>query len=314
VNTAGTLAAYAAALAVVFGAAVGAGSFVGPVGAAPRAASSASTGDDASGHGSGEHAGSRPADSGPGTALDVGGLSVAADGYALRLTRSTAPAGQEFPLELTVTGPDGAPLREYERVHGKELHLVVVRRDLTAFAHVHPTRDDAGRWSLPLTLPEPGTYKVVADFTPAGHDSALALAADLVVPGAYAPQPLPAAARSTSVDGFTVTLDGELAAGRTSELTFTITRDGRPVDDLDPYLGAYGHLVVLRAGDAAYLHVHPEASGEAGPQVVFGADVPAAGPHRLFLDFSVDGVVRTAELTVEAATAGSDDHTHGGSS
>lgn len=307
-NTPSTLAVYAAALAVVFGAAVGVGRLVGPVGAAAREASAAAP---AGGHEDSGH----EADTTVPTDLDVGGLSVASEGYALQLARSTAPAGEQFLLELTVTGPDGAPLLDYTRAHEKDLHLIVVRRDLTWFAHLHPTRDDAGRWSLPLTLREPGTYKVIADFTPAGRNSALALATDLTVPGPYTPQPLPAAQRSTTVDGFTVNLDGDLTAGRTSELTFTVSRAGRPVTDLDPYLGAHGHLVVLRAGDAAYLHVHPDESGAAGPEVVFGADVPAAGAHRLFLDFSVDGVVHTAELTVEA-TASTDhadatDHSDG---
>ena len=72
--------------------------------------------------------------------------------------------------------------------------------------------------------------------------------------------------------------------------------------DLEPYLGAYGHLVALREGDLAYLHVHPE-DGDAGPEVPFAVEVPSAGGYRLFFDFQHDGVVRTAELAV-AATAG----------
>ena len=75
--------------------------------------------------------------------------------------------------------------------------------------------------------------------------------------------------------------------------------------DLDPYLEAYGHLVALRVGDLAYLHVHPEgAPGDGrtppGPDVTFSAQVPTAGTYRLFLDFSHGGRVHTAEFTVEA--------------
>jgi hypothetical protein len=81
-----------------------------------------------------------------------------------------------------------------------------------------------------------------------------------------------------------------------------------PVTDLQPYLGAYGHLVALREGDLAYLHVHPEgAPGDgatpAGPRVEFAAEVPSAGTYRLFLDFRHAGVVRTAEFTVAAGPA-----------
>ena len=111
------------------------------------------------------------------------------------------------------------------------------------------------------------------------------------------------------VPGGGIALDGTLVAGTSSELTLTVSRDGRPVTDLQPYLGAYGHLVALRDGDLAYLHVHPDGElGDAGtrpgPDVTFHADVPAAATYRLFLDFQHAGVVRTAELTAVAKPAG----------
>jgi hypothetical protein len=88
-----------------------------------------------------------------------------------------------------------------------------------------------------------------------------------------------------------------LDTGHESTLTLTVTRDGRPVTDLEPYLGAYGHLVMLRAGDIAYVHVHA-VEGSSGPELAFEADAPEPGRYRLFLDFQHDGVVRTAEFTV----------------
>ena len=104
-------------------------------------------------------------------------------------------------------------------------------------------------------------------------------------------------------------LDGELVPGRPSPLTLTVTRDGAPVTDLQPYLGAYGHLVALREGDLAYLHVHPEgAPGDgrtpAGPQIRFVAEVPSAAQYRLFLDFQHGDTVRTAEFTVPTGRSG----------
>jgi len=100
-------------------------------------------------------------------------------------------------------------------------------------------------------------------------------------------------------------LDGELVAGTRSELTLTVRQDGQPVQDLQPYLGAFGHLVALRDGDLAYLHVHPagepgDGTTEPGPDVTFYATAPSAGDYRLFLDFQHDGVVRTAEFTARA--------------
>src|SRR5699024_7120354 len=111
----------------------------------------------------------------------------------------------------------------------------------------------------------------------------------------------------TSVNGFDVAVEGDLVAGSASELTMTVTREGEPVTALEPYLGAFGHLVALRDGDLAYLHVHPhgdapEAGETSGPEIVFEATAPTPGRYLLFLDFQIDGGVRTAPLVIDTTT------------
>ena len=85
-------------------------------------------------------------------------------------------------------------------------------------------------------------------------------------------------------------------------LDFEVLRDGAPVEDLEPYLGARGHLVALREGDLAFLHVHPDEAGEAEPgRIGFGVEYPSAGRYRLFLQFKHEGVVQTVAFTREVA-------------
>lgn len=276
---AATLTAFAGALVLVVGAALGVGHAVGPIGSVAAADT-------------------REASS-PTTTELPGGLSVSQDGYSLQLARTTQAPGRTTALRFAIAGPDGERVTRFERTHDKDLHLIVVRRDLTGFQHLHPERDAQGRWSVPLRLPEAGSWKVIADFVPEGHDGALALAADLLAPGTSSATPLPAESRTALVDGYEVRLQGELVAGSASRLTLQVRRDGQVVTDLAPYLGAYGHLVALRAGDLAYLHVHPEKASQAEP-LVFDADVTAPAVHRLFLQFSHRGAVHTAAFTVTA--------------
>lgn len=111
------------------------------------------------------------------------------------------------------------------------------------------------------------------------------------------------------MDGYDVELGGALTPGKAGELKLTVTKDGKPVRDLQPYLGAYGHLVALRSGDLAYLHVHPngepgDGRTRPGPDVSFTATAPSEGAYRLFLDFKHEGKVRTAAFTVRAQGAG----------
>jgi hypothetical protein len=237
-------------------------------------------------------------------AVDVPkGLQVTQDGYTLALDRPTAPAGRASDVSFRVLDPHGDPLAAYETSHDEDLHLVAVRRDLSGFQHVHPDLGGDGAWRTTLAL-TPGEWRLFADFVPAGGEG-VTLGTDLSVAGDYSPEPLPAAARTAQVDGYTVTLSGDLVPGEESELTLSVAKDGRPVTDLQPYLAAYGHLVVLRDGDLGYLHVHP--TGEPGdgrtapgPDVSFMTTAPTAGTYRMFLDFRHGGTVRTAEFTAVA--------------
>jgi hypothetical protein len=310
VRPAALLSAYAAALVLAFGAAAGVGSAVGPVGTAVEPSSGMTATDDqaSAAHGDdgahGDDAGHGD-ESDPATAgLAATGLGVAEDGYLLRLQQPVLAAGTSTEFRFVVEDADGEPLTDYRVVHDKELHLVVARRDLTGFQHLHPTRGADGTWSVRLTLPDAGPYKVFTDFTPKDRETSVVLAADLAVPGEYAPGPPPEPVAVATVDGYEVALDGQLVAGTRSELTLTVRRDGRPVEDLQPYLGAFGHLVALRDGDLAYLHVHADESAGSGPQLSFAVDVPAAATYRLFLDFRHGDVVRTAALTATASNEG----------
>ena len=233
-----------------------------------------------------------------------GGLQVAEGGYTFELPATGYRAGTQS-VSFRILGPDGTAVTDYEESHEKGLHLIAVRRDFADFQHVHPTLDSAtGTWSVDVDF-APGTWRLFADFVPAGGE-ALTLGSDVLVAGNPGDQKLPQPVKTATVDGYTVTVTGDLAAGEHSMLDFEVTKDGQPVTDLEPYLGAYGHLVALREGDLAYLHVHPggepgDGVTEPGPIVEFGAEVPSAGRYQLFLDFKADGVVRTAAFTLDAS-------------
>ena len=288
------LAALTLGLVTVFGAAVGVGSAVGPVG--PSAEETGAAGPDMGGD--------APHEATPAGELPAKGLLVSQDGYTLALASDTLPAGPAAPVAFRILGPDGAAVTAFDVSHDEDLHLIAARRDLSGFQHVHPALAEDGTWTTSLAL-TPGTWRLFADFVPAADGKNRTLGADLAVPGAYDPAPLPAESRTTEVDGYTVTLDGDLTAGEESELTLSVARDGRPVTDLQPYLAAYGHLVVLRDGDLAYLHVHPagepgDGATESGPDVTFFSTAPSVGTYRLFLDFKHGDAVHTAAFTVEA--------------
>ncbi|MFE5584586.1 hypothetical protein [Kitasatospora sp. NPDC056531] len=285
-NTALRITAFTAGLAAAFGLALGVGHATGSDPAPEPAAHAGHT----------EHSGH---DSGGGAAAEhlPGGLQISERGYTLSVDNPFVTAGSPTDLKFRILGTDGKPVTAYQQQHEKELHLIVAPRDLSTFQHLHPTLAADGTWNAPTAVPAAGEYRVFADFTPAGASEGLTLGADLHAAGDLRPAPLPETGRTVTVDGYTVTLGGDLAPGRSNHLTLNISKDGQPVTDLQPYLGAYGHLVALRAGDLAYLHVHPDTTTP-GPEIGFTTTAPSGGSYRLFLDFKHQDTVHTAAFTV----------------
>ncbi|MGW8454234.1 hypothetical protein ACWGLO_22390 [Streptomyces niveus] len=303
-NTGLKITAFAAAIAATFGTAYGVGTSIDPVVAKkpPTAHDEhAEAGEGAGGKTAGGHE-SAPA----------GGLQISEGGYTLALDTPRVAAGTSSVLSFSVKDESGRKVTAYQREHGKELHFIVASRDLTVYRHLHPTRAADGTWSVRAELPAAGGYRAFADFKPAKKGATgVTLGADLAVSGKAEPAALPPARATAEVDGYRVSLDGALAPGKANELKLTVTKDGKPVTNLQPYLGAYGHLVALRAGDLAYLHVHPNGEPddgvtEPGPEVSFTATAPSSGAYRLFLDFQHEGAVRTAAFTVDVPAGGAD--------
>ncbi|MCT9077333.1 hypothetical protein [Streptomyces fulvoviolaceus] len=286
--------AFAAALAATFGTAYGVGQSIGPVGEDKAPARH-----DAHSEGGGEAAHESP---------PAGGLQISESGYTLDLQTPRVAVGKAADLRFAIRDEGGRAVTAYRREHDKELHLIVASRDLNTYRHLHPTRAADGTWSIPVELPRAGGYRVFADFTPEKKNAEnLTLGADLAVSGAYEPQAVPAVKATAEISGYEVKLGGGLRPGTAGELKLTVSRAGKPVTDLQPYLGAYGHLVALRSGDLAYLHVHPngepgDGTTEPGPEISFTATAPSSGTYRLFLDFKHEGKVHTAAFTVRAGT------------
>lgn len=227
------------------------------------------------------------------------GLGVSADGYTLRLSPTQMQRGRAAELRFSIEGAGGAAVTEFDELHEKRMHLIVVRRDGAEFRHLHPEMDAAGTWTVPVSFDEAGVYRVFADFSADGEQQTLA--SDLFVSGGeFEARPFPAPQPAYETNGYEVRLDADDAvAGEPAALTFTVSRGGASVEDLAPYLGAKGHLVALREGDLAFLHVHPEEAHEvAADEIEFEATFPTPGRYRLYLQFKHEGVVQTAEFTV----------------
>jgi hypothetical protein len=219
------------------------------------------------------------------------GLAIATNGYRLQLDTTNALPGRRTPIAFRILNGFGAPIRAFDVEHEKRMHLIVVRRDLTRFQHLHPRMEPDGTWKATVAALSPGSYRVFADFK---ADERHTLGADLFVPGGATSEPLAAGSSTATAGRYRVSISAPtLTAGVESQLRFRVTLAGRPVA-VGRYLGARGHLVILREGDVAYLHNHADED-----VLAFDSTFPSAGRYRAFLQFSAGGEVQTAAFTIE---------------
>jgi len=311
-NSVAKLLAFAALLGLTFGGAALAGAAIDPTESGETSDAGGGHGGSADGHDADESVG--PVEAGHSGREEasmpaVDGLAVSAEGFSLSPERTQFTVGQPERFSFRIIDAEGGALRDgYELIHERELHLIVVSRDTATFQHLHPDRSPDGTWSTKLELPRAGTYRVFADFMIDGQSRTLAT--DVFVPGAFRPERLTDPVATDQSGGYTAELASAPAPpGTEEELAFAVTRNGQPARDLEHYLGAKGHLVALREGDLAYLHVHPiegEAHGDGDSEtaananeIAFAATFPTAGRYRLFLQFKAGGQIRTVDYTLE---------------
>jgi hypothetical protein len=294
-SSASRLAAYAAGLTLLGGAAAAVGSATNPTPPfqdclAVAAARAGVQDGDAMGGG---HAGEPMIPAVPGAdghTARLAGLQLAPRTHALT-------AGGTTTWRFRIASCNGEAVRHFQPENGKRLHLIVVRSDLTGYQHLHPRLGPDGTFEIDIATRRPGRYRAIADFVVDGRK--YVLGTTLVAPGRSADAPLPAPSQRATTDGYDVELQrpAVLKAGDEAQLTFRITRGGRPVGDLQPYLGAYGHLVALHAPDLSYSHVHPNGTDHAGGLITFDTEFHTHGTYRLFLQFQTAGRVHTAAFT-----------------
>jgi len=224
------------------------------------------------------------------------GVVSAAAGYRFVAT-ADALATEGGTFRFRIEASDGDVITRFVPTHNRRLHLIVVNRELTSYHHVHPVLAADGTWSVKLPALPAGSYRAVGDFRVA-DGPALALGVDLSVAGDYQPVDPAEPSRTARTGGYVVDLDAEHGDGGELEVAMTVRQNGKRVD-VQPYLGASGHLVALRSGDLHYAHVHPLRSSDGS--VRFAATLPSAGTYRLFFDFKHDDQVHTAAFTFEQA-------------
>ena len=213
-----------------------------------------------------------------------------------------AKSGEPTTLKLMIHEADGRMLSDFELVHEKKIHLIIVREGLDIFDHIHPKVDESGHITATHVFPVGGTYRLFADFKPHGKAQTTASASVNVAGDSPTAEPL-----KVNVPGNVTVNELQAEVSITPEpdnsavVSFELRdKEGTAITDLEPYLGAMGHLVVVSADGQRYVHAHPMHDGDsAAPIVSFEAHFPKPGLYKGWGQFQKDGAVFTIPFVVE---------------
>jgi DMSO/TMAO reductase YedYZ heme-binding membrane subunit len=215
--------------------------------------------------------------------------------------------GKKYKMTIKVVdGATGKQVKDFQIVHDKLLHLVVLKSDLTSYQHLHPTREWNGSYTQEISFPSTGVYNFFAEFQPSGGESSLARSSFVTSGGREMPASITTSPLTQNFGEYQVQLlTRELPVGRTVPIVFRIldAKTGKPISDLEPYLSSFGHLVVVNEDSSSYLHVHPSAEvrderERGGPEVEFLTQFDKPGKYKLYLQFQRNGKIQLGEWGV----------------
>jgi hypothetical protein len=239
---------------------------------------------------------------GPGAESVIGdGTSASAGGYSLVDVRLPRFSGQPGDLSFRILDRSGRPVRDYVEEQTKPLHMYVVRNDLQDFRHLHPVLGKDGTWTARAALAGPGSYRVLAEFTPGTDPEAshVVLGRNEIVPGSW--EAVEPAAEPVADDGVVrVAVDDPLETGTDGRMRITIDNGEGDEVTLGSFLGSYAHVTGFELESGSFVHVHPQGEPEAtdaGTELTFHTEFQEPGSYRFFVQVRVDGFLHTVPVT-----------------
>lgn len=228
--------------------------------------------------------------------------------YEPKITSDTTNINpnQSIKFSYKIKNDKGEIIKNYETVHEKIMHFIVVRKDLQHFQHLHPDfQQGSGEFTVNITFPTDGPYRLFPDFTPTQDNPQklpVTVYHDLDVGdmSKYKAQPVvPDTQTKKAVGEYQITYNLPAEVLMRNEISYglAIERNGQPVTDLQTYLGALGHSVILKEDTLNFIHTHAGETGT-GPKLEFSTTFPESGIYKIFTQFQHQNKVITTDYVV----------------
>ncbi|WP_342043562.1 hypothetical protein [Bacillus sp. OTU2372] len=213
-------------------------------------------------------------------------------------------ANQPVTISILIKDKHNKPINEFETVSTKKMHLVVVSKDLSYFAHIHPTFKGNGLFEITTKFPASGDYKLIAEMTPVGaSDYSIEdhwITVQGTPPASVPIEPDPTLTKIIDETKVTLSFDEKPTAKKNLDMNFTLynAASNKPIKNLKPYLGTVGHSVAIDKDVKQFMHIHPLYPKAKGPKVVFMTYFPTKGVYKVWGQFNVNGHILTVPFVI----------------
>lgn len=214
------------------------------------------------------------------------------------ITPNEIKVGEKNEIILFIQDKEAKPVEvsQFEVVHQRPVHLLVIEPGLSDYHHEHPIQKATGQYAFNFTPQTACSYRMWVDVKLKGSYQS------------YIPVQLKGTkdcnkqldktvnleASSQGYD-FKLELEGDLKTGTAVFANMSVSKDGYPVNFLEPVMGAFAHMVGFYEDYETIAHIHPmgkepaEDTERGGPSLRFHIEPEQAGYLKLFAQVQIDG-------------------------
>ncbi|QQE12310.1 hypothetical protein JD969_02205 [Planctomycetota bacterium] len=206
--------------------------------------------------------------------------------------------GVENEIIFRMEDEKGWPLdiSAFEVVHTQPIHVVILDTNYKDYHHVHPTQIAEGEYRFDFTPSENCAYKMWIDVTPVGGKQ-IFIPVNLNSNKSCNGKIDYFINKKANVNDYEFTLqdDKPLKVGDDAMIDIVVKKDGKPVDSLEPVMGAYSHMIGFYDDFNTIAHAHPvgkeptSKSQRGGPNLAFHLQPEKAGYLRLYVQIQIEG-------------------------
>lgn len=203
-------------------------------------------------------------------------------------------------LTITVTDSNKKPVSEFDVTHGKQMHLVIVSKDLSKYQHVYPVYKGKGVFTASVFFPQDGDFQLIANFVSKGQSETVQ-AYQASVKQNTTLQPNKTLVRNVGENRVSLRIGSKITAKQETVLTFSFQdiNTKKPVTNLQPYLGSIGHVFTLNQDGNKYVDAYPIDAKVKGPNVAFRVTFPEPGVYKIWGEFQRNNQVITVPFVIE---------------